>query len=92
MSRRAWFEPVLFRFRFMVDGVLLREGVFGVPSVAPVSSFHTRPIFILKATLSRRTNGKAWKLLRKNCMPLRKSGSAKKTLLFLNVILSFIWC
>ena len=74
MSRRSWFEPVLFRFRFMVDGVLLREGVLGVPSVAPVSSFHP-----WQATPSKRTNGKAWKPSKKKIDAVSKIGELKNS-------------
>jgi len=63
----------------MADGVLLREGVHGVPSVAPVSSFHPCPVFILKVTPCNITNGKAWKPSRINLKPLRKSGNVIKT-------------
>jgi hypothetical protein len=68
----------------MVDG----EGVLGVPSVAPVNSFHhPHPVFILKATPYRRTNAKAWKPSRKKFDAVSKIGELKKTVLFLNVIL-----
>jgi len=49
----------------MVDGVLLREDVLGVPAVAPVSSFHPYPVFILKVTPCKIKNGKTWKPSRK---------------------------